>query len=164
MKPVLDACCGSRMFWFDKNDERAIFLDNRLEDHEVKDRSCKSGVREIIVSPDIVGDFTALPFKSDSFYVVVFDPPHLLRAGDSGWQVKKYGKLTANWEGDIKKGFSECFRVLRPGGVLIFKWSEVDIPVSRVLVLSPHKPLVGQRSGKAAKTHWLVFMKPLLGE
>ena len=22
---ILDMCCGSRMFWFDKNDDRAIF-------------------------------------------------------------------------------------------------------------------------------------------
>ncbi|MEI4926957.1 SAM-dependent methyltransferase, partial [Klebsiella pneumoniae] len=22
---ILDMCCGSRMFWFDKQDERAVF-------------------------------------------------------------------------------------------------------------------------------------------
>jgi len=33
MKPILDACCGSRMFWFDKKNPAAIFMDNReLED------------------------------------------------------------------------------------------------------------------------------------
>jgi len=26
---VLDACCGSRMFWFDKKDDRALFVDKR---------------------------------------------------------------------------------------------------------------------------------------
>ncbi|MDA6365507.1 hypothetical protein OSK45_26870 [Escherichia coli] len=25
---ILDMCCGSRMFWFDKSDERAIFVTN----------------------------------------------------------------------------------------------------------------------------------------
>lgn len=29
LPPVLDACCGSRMFWFDKQDERALFIDKR---------------------------------------------------------------------------------------------------------------------------------------
>lgn len=29
--PVLDACCGSRMFWFDKADRRALFIDKRRE-------------------------------------------------------------------------------------------------------------------------------------
>ena len=25
-KPILDVCCGGRMWWFDKNDERAVFI------------------------------------------------------------------------------------------------------------------------------------------
>ena len=33
MKKVLDACCGSRMFWLDKNDDRAHFNDIRKESH-----------------------------------------------------------------------------------------------------------------------------------
>lgn len=28
---VLDMCCGSRIFWFDKTDPRAIFTDIRVE-------------------------------------------------------------------------------------------------------------------------------------
>lgn len=28
--------------------------------------------------------------------------------------------------------------------------------------LTPHKPLFGQRCGKTAKTHWIVFMKPVV--
>ncbi|KGN01183.1 methyltransferase, partial [Clostridium haemolyticum NCTC 8350] len=28
-KPILDVCCGSRMFWFDKENKDAIFMDNR---------------------------------------------------------------------------------------------------------------------------------------
>ncbi|EII1515251.1 SAM-dependent methyltransferase, partial [Escherichia coli] len=30
---ILDMCCGSRMFWFDKKDDRAIFSDIRKEEH-----------------------------------------------------------------------------------------------------------------------------------
>lgn len=26
---ILDMCCGSRMFWFDKQDQRAVFSDLR---------------------------------------------------------------------------------------------------------------------------------------
>lgn len=29
MKPILDACCGSKMFWFDKNNPNVEFCDNR---------------------------------------------------------------------------------------------------------------------------------------
>jgi len=28
-KPILDACCGSRMFWFNQKDPRVLFVDNR---------------------------------------------------------------------------------------------------------------------------------------
>lgn len=30
---ILDMCCGSRMFWFNKRDERAVFADIRAEAH-----------------------------------------------------------------------------------------------------------------------------------
>jgi SAM-dependent methyltransferase len=106
-----------------------------------------------------MGDFTRIPFEDESFYLVVFDPPHLTRAGLNGWQAKKYGKLKGDWRGMLRKGFEECFRVLRPGGTLIFKWNEHDIPVSQILALTSERPLVGQRCGKTGKTHWLVFMK-----
>lgn len=42
---------------------------------------------------------------------------------------------------------------------LIFKWNEHEVPVSKILALTPERPLVGQRCGKASKTHWMVFMK-----
>ena len=30
-KLILDACCGSRMFWFDKHNPLALFVDKRSE-------------------------------------------------------------------------------------------------------------------------------------
>ncbi len=63
------------------------------------------------------------------------------------------------WKEEIEKGFSECFRVLKPGGTLIFKWSETDIKVKEILQLTPEKPLYGHKSGKASKTHWIAFIK-----
>ena len=41
--PVLDACCGSRMFWFDRKDTRATFVDKRRERHTLPDISSKGG-------------------------------------------------------------------------------------------------------------------------
>ena len=60
----------------------------------------------------------------------------------------------------IQNGFKEAFRVLERDGVLIFKWSEVQIPLREILPLSPYQPLFGHRSGKNMNTHWLCFMKP----
>lgn len=113
----------------------------------------------MLIEPDFVGDFTALPFPNDKFSMVVFDPPHLLRNGSKGWLAKKYGKLGKDWREDLRKGFAEAFRILKQEGVLIFKWNETDIPVSQILALTPVKPLLGNRCGKTAKSHWVVFMK-----
>jgi len=96
------------------------------------------------------------------FNLVVFDPPHLLRAGETGWLFAKYGRLNDTWKEDLRQGFAECWRCLRNGGTLIFKWNEEQIPISEVLKLAPAKPLLGNRSGK--KTHWIVFYKGLGNE
>lgn len=157
---VLDACCGSRMFWFDRADSRAIFSDKRRESHKLRDKSSAGGSRMLTINPDIIADFTNLPWPNNRFSLVVFDPPHLIRAGKRGWQAKKYGKLEGDWKEMLRRGFCECFRVLKPEGTLIFKWNEHEVPVSQILALTPERPLVGQRCGKSAKTHWLVFMKP----
>ena len=80
------------------------------------------------------------------------------RATPTGYQQIKYGALYSDWKDMLQRGFSECFRVLEPGGVLIFKWNETDIPVKEILKLAPVKPLFGNRSGKSSKTHWICFM------
>ncbi len=147
------------MFWFDKADQRCLFVDKRRESHVLADSSSKGGSRTLEINPDILADFTDLPFPDGSFALVVFDPPHLIRNGKTGWLAKKYGKLGSDWREEIRKGFSECFRVLKPEGTLVFKWNEQDIPVSEVLALTPERPLIGNRCGKNGKTHWLVFLK-----
>jgi len=155
----IDICCGSRMFWFDRDNPDVIFCDKRRETHELKDKSSSGGKRSLIINPDLQADFTSLPFQDNSFALVVFDPPHLIRSGNKSWLAKKYGKLEVNWKEELKNGFAEGFRVLNPGGVLIFKWNEYEIPVSQILELTPKKPLIGNRCGKTAKSHWIVFMK-----
>lgn len=109
--------------------------------------------------PDVVCDFKDLPFDDNSFYLVVFDPPHLVNKSDSAWMVKKYGTLPKNWQDELHRGFSECMRVLKPRGTLIFKWNEVQIPVSQIIEAIGYQPLFGHKSGKRQKTHWLCFMK-----
>lgn len=157
--PVLDACCGSRMFWFDRADARATFVDVRCESHTLPDVSSKGGSRELVIDPDHIADFTCLPFADASFALVVFDPPHFERNGATGWVGLKYGTLKGDWREMLRAGFAECFRVLRPDGVLIFKWCADEIPTSQILALTPEKPLFGHKSGKQQKTHWVTFMK-----
>lgn len=70
---ILDACCGSRMFWFDRANENVTFMDNR----ELETELCDG--RQLVVKPDIVADFRDMPFEDNSFHLVVFDPPHLVK-------------------------------------------------------------------------------------
>ncbi len=153
-RPILDMCCGSRMFWFDSHDARAVFTDIRREQHTLCDG------RSLEINPDIVADFRALPFNNAQFALVVFDPPHLIRAGENGWLRKKYGALNRDtWRDDLRTGFAEAFRVLRPLGVLVFKWNETQIPIREVLALTDQKPAFGHLSGKRSNTHWVCFIK-----
>ena len=147
---ILDACCGSKMFWFNKNYEGALYMDIRHENTILGDG------RSLIVDPDILADFRSIPYDDNSFYLVIFDPPHLLRAGEKSFLKAKYGKLEPSWRDDIKKGLSECWRVLKKNGTMIFKWSEEQASFSMVKDILPCEPVIGQRRGK---TIWLVFFK-----
>jgi hypothetical protein len=49
--------------------------------------------------------------------------------------------------------------VLDDYGTLIFKWSEVQIPLRKVLDAIGAEPLFGHRSGKNMNTHWMAFMR-----
>lgn len=153
-KTVLDVCCGSRMFYFNKKNEHVLYGDIRNESIILCDG------RTIEISPDIQLDFTNLPFEDESFYHVCFDPPHLINVGPNSWLAKKYGRLNeSTWQEDLRRGFSECFRVLKENGTLIFKWNEQDVPIKNILALTEHKPLYGHISGKRSKTHWISFIK-----
>jgi len=151
---VLDPCCGSRMFWFNRQNPDVVFGDKRTETHVLCD------VRTLRIEPDMTLDFTDLPFENGSFKLVVFDPPHLHTAGPKSWMAAKYGKLTGDWREDLRKGFAECFRVLSGDGVLVFKWNETQVKMREVLALTPVQPLFGHTSGRKGLTHWLVFMVP----
>lgn len=152
-KLILDACCGSRMFWFDKNNPNAVYADIREESHVLCDG------RTLEVKPDVQMDFTNMPFEDETFRMVVFDPPHIDNLGNSSFMAKKYGVLSYHWRDDIKHGLAECMRVLMPYGTLIFKWNEQRVKLNDVMPLLPLQPLFGHTSGKHGKTIWMAFMK-----
>lgn len=152
-KRILDPCCGSRMFWFDKNNPDVEFCDKR----ELHTILCDG--RKLDIAPDSFVDFTDLPFQDNSFWHVVFDPPHFVSAGKESWTAQKYGTLPKDWPNVLRKAFSECMRVLKPNGTLIFKWNEYQIPVREVIKAIGYKPLYGHKSGKNQKTHWMAFIK-----
>lgn len=150
MTNILDVCCGGKMFWFDKNNKNTTYMD-------ILKRSVKlCDGRNFEVNPDVIGDFRNIPLPDNKYDMVVFDPPHLVKAGANSWLRLKYGILPDDWQNSIKQGFAECFRILKQGGFLVFKWCEEQIKLSEILKLCDYKPLFGD---KRAKTHWLVFLK-----
>lgn len=156
-KIILDACCGGRQFWFDKENPNVLFIDRRVMPPTIIGRGKDARVRKCL--PDKVMDFRNLELPDKSFRLVVFDPPHLF-LGKNSFMAASYGSLNKQtWKDDLRKGFSECFRVLKDEGVLIFKWNECDVPLKEVLKLTDHQPLFGHPSGKSQKTHWVCFIK-----
>lgn len=156
-KKILDVCCGGKMFWFNKKHPKVLFVDKR----KVNPIMIGKGKNKRIFSclPDKIMDFRKLDLPSNTFSLVVFDPPHFIKIGDKSYMAQKYGRLDPTWKNDLREGFNECFRVLKENGVLIFKWNEYDIKVSEIIKLSPFSPLFGHPSGKMQRTHWLCFMK-----
>jgi len=153
-KFILDACCGGKMFWFNKQHPNTLYIDNRKREagHEANRPNHK-------IIPDVVCDFRELPFPDKSFKLVVMDPPHLL-GSENGHMLRQYGWLNReSWKEDIKKGFDECWRVLDDFGVLIFKWNEASIKRKEILEVIQREPLFGHQIRSKIPTHWFCFMK-----
>lgn len=160
VKKILDVTCGSRTIWFNKNHPAAVYCDIREEELTgIWKNEYGQSERKCIVKPDIQCDFTDLPFEDESFCLVVFDPPHLRYSGENSWLAKKYGRLDEHWPEILHDGFRECMRVLKEDGVLIFKWSETDIPAQKVWKAIGRRPLFGHHSGKRSNTFWGCYMK-----
>lgn len=95
-----------------------------------------------------------------AFALAVVDPPYGIdKVFAATSRIAKYGQLDENWPRMLRDGFQECMRVLKPDGVLIFKWSEYDIPAAHVWKAIGQKPLFGHHSGKQSRTFWACFMK-----
>lgn len=159
MPEILDMTCGGRCIWFNKHHPEAVYVDKRNQEQALMFWKGRTSPHHNDILPDIVADFTALPFPDNSFSLVVFDPPHLIKAKDTAWLVKKYGKLDEDWPRMLRDGFSEGMRVLKPDGVLVFKWSEYDIPAEKVWKAIGRKPLFGHHSGRKCRTFWGCYMK-----
>lgn len=149
---ILDATCAGRHLWYDKARADTIYVDRRI---------CPAGTIPVRpnweVKPDVCADFTALPFRDGAFDLVVWDPPHIIRDGGSaGYMRTKYGELRKDdWQDTLRRGFDECWRVLKSPGTLHFKWAEGNASLKEVLALFPVKPLFKNKHDVS----WSVFAK-----
>lgn len=151
---ILDVTCGGRQMWFDKSRTDTIYLDIRQEP-----RGRIPAQPNWSVEPDVLADFTALPFPDDAFDVVVFDPPHAAIMSESIIGLK-YGTLFGDWRPVLAAGLRECFRVVARGGSLVFKWAESHAAIGDVLGLVPEMvPAFGHVTAKSGPTMWVLFYK-----
>lgn len=150
LPPILDACCGPRMMHVNKKNPLILAMDKR-------NLSCKlCDGRSLEITPDLLADFTRMPFPDESFHLVIFDPPHLNHAGKKSFLAIKYDVLPKDFTITLAAGFDECWRVLKPNGTLVFKWSTVQIPLAKLAPLFPAVPVIHTST---QKTHILLFFK-----
>ena len=112
------------------------------------------------IAPDLLADFTDLPFPDNTFALVVFDPPHFERNGATGWVGPKYGTLKGDWREELRQGFAECFpRAAARGG---FDFQVVRRRNSGFADSGDDSgaPAVRAPKRKAAENALVTFMKP----
>ena len=152
---ILDSTASNRSMWYQKDNPYTVFMDQRYE------KANFAG--EIInVSPNVIARWQNLPFKNDSFDMVIFDPPHIFRneGAKPGGMSKKYGVFYRNnWREIVRIGATELFRVLKQHGTFILKWSEIDMNIEEIYNLLPYKPMFGTRTGLNNNTIWVCFIK-----
>ena len=132
--------------WWDKSHPDVLYMDKRVVPPG-------SIVQQPMwaVEPDLVADYTALPFPDETFEMVVYDPPHAPIT--TGIIASKYGTMTDLDE--ITAGLRECLRVSR--GWVVFKWSEAPFPVGEVINRLGVQPMFGHTTAKSGSTIWCVF-------
>ena len=67
---ILDMCCGSKMFWYEKYEPHTTYMDIRKDVYTAMDRGKE---RKIEIAPDIQADFTDMPV-SDEYRNWLNDP------------------------------------------------------------------------------------------
>lgn len=147
---ILDATAGNRAVWFDKDYPDATFIDARSP--EFGDERNEAG------------DCRHTRFADGEFDVVVFDPPHL-NVGATSQMGKQYGHYTTQEIRDlVRDAFVEFHRVLKPDGLVAFKWNDHDTKLDRIL-----EPVVGfdrlvgvpvaMRTKHSSTTYWCLLRR-----
>ena len=160
-KYVLDACCGPKFMWFNKNHPNVIYNDIReMEKGFIKNR------QNIEIKPDTLHDFSNLPFPDKRFKLITFDPPQVICKSKTSTLVGCYGSLDKEYDVLFEKGIKELWRVLDDFGILFMKFNNVHINFDKVLKHFPQQPLfqTSTNRSKNVLTRWFCFMKIPIAE
>ena len=144
---ILDMSSGSRSMWFNRLHPDTVYVDLRPS-----------------MKPTVVCDTKALPFPSDLFDLIVFDPPHVT-CGKTSVMAQYYSSMEAEEIKDlISLSGKEAYRVSKDSGFLAFKWNDHDVKLERILrLMEGWEPLFGQRVAGRSKhrsgTYWTLLRK-----
>lgn len=145
---ILDATAGNRGIWFNKTYPGAVFVD----------------VREGTHPGNLLLDCRHTPFADGEFDLVVFDPPHMA-IGPKAQMAQRYGSFSTSYIRElVADAFREFRRVLRPDGLVAFKWNDHDTSMQKVLApVTGFEPLVGvrvaQRVHHESETSWVLLRR-----
>jgi len=162
---ILDPTCGPRSIWYKTQRDRddVLYFDKREEDQGF----AADDHPNVEIQPDKIQDFRDLPYEDERFDLIVWDPPHKTNKKGmeqlTGIIEEKYGALHAEtWQSDLHQGFVELWRVLCPGGSLVFKFANNSIDFEDVLSVFPEDPLFGTTTTQNARveTRWFLFYEP----
>ena len=145
---ILDATAGKRAVWFEKQYPDAVYIDVRPD----------GDTRNLLV------DCRRTDFENGSFDLIIFDPPHM-NCGPKSQMAARYGHwLTADIRDLVRDAFVEFHRLLRPDGLVAFKWNDHDTPLERILApVSGFDKLVGVptavRTKHSSTTYWVLMRR-----
>ena len=158
---ILDATCGPKGIWYQKNHPFVTFMDKRNE--TVISNHKEQKPRRYVINPDVISEWKDTPFPDNHFDMVIFDPPHLIldRGKKPPNMVQEYGFFYRdNYRAILQTGIKKLFNILKPEGIFIFKWCENSITIEEVLKFFPYPPLFGSNiKKKTTDTYWIVFLK-----
>lgn len=175
---VLDCTAANRMFWVKRESNKVLWTDVESE---------------LEVPADMIVDIRSTDFVDGQFHTVIFDPPHWWgdkpqknyysnkNEEDTRVFIEKYNMkyrgvtyygtdkyvTKKSLLGFINASQREIYRILDDYGVLWFNWSDVKIPLSKILPFFDQrwdvmiKLQIGSRKQNLSKHQnwWVMFMK-----
>lgn len=177
---ILDATASNRTIYDEKHSDHIVYFD--IE-------------KELQRKPSIIGDSRNMPFKSESFDTIIYDPPFdyghptwfhsypnmdkLLSAHPNSNYLEHF-KIPQYYGCDkyknktellsyLYKTQKELYRILKPDGLLWLKWTDMRLPLTRLLTLHENwvlmitlniaDPLRWMNTKNTMKSYWCMLMK-----